>query len=272
MVYSKKNSPSVINYLVILAYIAMIAVNALANILPINDVTTGEVSDSYPNLFAPAGFTFSIWGVIYFLLAGYVVYQTTASRETRNSRKMELIDRVGFIFILSSLANLSWILAWHYDYIGTSTILIFGLLICLILVNQLTKNPTILSKWGKFFIRLPFSIYFGWITVASIANVAALLVDINWSGWGIAEQTWTILILLVGLLIALATMIKNRDIAYGLTVIWAYFGIGVKHYSASGFSGEYPLIIVTVIGASTILVFGAIYLLVTQKKKTQAPY
>lgn len=250
----------------------MVAVNALANILPINGVTTGEVSNAHPNLFAPAGFTFVIWGVIYFLLAVYAVYQLVAYRKTRNPLKIELISKTGVIFVISCLANLSWIIAWHNDYIGASTILIFCLLLCLILINHLIKNVSFLSKGDKLFLRLPFSIYFGWITVASIANVTILLVDLNWNGWGLEEQTWAIFILIVGLVISLVTMVENRDLAYGLTVIWAYFGILAKHYSTTGFSGQYPMIIATVIGSLAILIIGALYLLVTRRKKNTPHY
>lgn len=272
MLSNKKKAPTAINYLVILAYIAMITTNALANILPINGVDTGEVSDSYPNLFAPAGLTFSIWGVIYFLLALYAIYQWIEFRKTKNSQKAEFLNKIGLVFIFSCLANILWILSWHNFYIGTSTLLIFSLLISLIIINQWTRNKNILSKWDKLFIRLPFSIYFGWITVASIANVTALLVDLNWGGWGLSDTTWTIIILLVGVAIALATMISSQDIFYGLTIVWAYFGIGIKHYSASGFSGEYPLIMATVVGAMAVLVIGIGYVFFTRKKKSQAYY
>ena len=267
-----KNKASVMNYLVIVAYIAMVGANALANFLPINGITTGEVSDSYPNLFAPAGLTFSIWGVIYLLVGLYVIYQLVVFRKKSNALKAELIKKVNVYVVLSSLVNIGWILSWHYDYIGISTLLIFSLLICLILINQLTKDTNRLSTKDKLFIRLPFSIYFGWITVASIANVTTLLVDINWNGWGLTDQTWTMVILIVGLVIAVATMISNTDIAYGLTILWAYFGIAYKHVSETGFSSEYPLIIATVVGAMIVLLAASGYLLYTRKKRVKSYY
>lgn len=269
---NQKKSPTIINYLVIVFYLAMVGVNALANILPINGITTGEVSDSYPNLFAPAGLTFSIWGVIYLLLGIYSVYQLLDYRKTRDNSKARLLNRIGFIFILSCLANIGWILAWHNLWIGISTILIFFLLICLIVINQMTKKTSQFTNWEKILIRVPFSIYFGWITVASIANVTTLLVDLNWNGWGFSEQAWTIVILLVGLVIALVTMISNRDIIYGLTVIWAYLGIAIKHYSTSGFNGEYPPIIVTVVVSMLVLLIGGAYALFKRKKKQTVYY
>lgn len=250
----------------------MVGVNALANILPINGITTGEVSDSYPNLFAPAGLTFSIWGVIYFLLGLYAIYQLFGFKKVSSALKVNYIKKINIYFILSSLANIAWILSWHYNFIGVSTLLIFSLLICLILINQLTKDTGVLSTKDKIFIRLPFSIYFGWITVASIANVTTLLVDIEWNGWGLSDQTWTIIILIVGLVIAVVTMISNKDIAYGLTILWAYFGIAYKHVSETGFSGEYPLIIATVVAAMVILLVASGYLLYTRKKRVKSYY
>lgn len=271
MMTNRRQPRSIVNYLVVLAYLAMIGTNALANILPINGITTGEVSDSYPNLFAPAGLTFSIWGVIYVLLAGYAVYQLIIVQKGKRAPSADWLKKIGILFILSSLANISWILAWHYRFIGLSTILIASLLVCLILINQ-SIAQTHLSKLDKIFIRLPFSIYFGWITVATIANVTTLLVDWNWNGWGLSGETWTIIILLVGLAIAVATMMSNKDIAYGLTVLWAYFGIAYKHISDSGFAGDYPLIIGTTVAAMVVLVGTAGYLLYTRKKRAKSFY
>lgn len=264
--------PTAVHYLTILAYVAMIAANSLANILPINDTTTGEVSDSYPNLFTPAGLTFSIWGVIYFLLGCYAIYQIITVRRISSPLKTERLKKINFFFILSSLANIGWLLSWHNFYIGVSTILIFVLLICLITINNITKDTNQLTKWDKVFIRLPFSIYFGWITVASIANVTILLVDLQWNGWGLSGEAWTIIILLVGLAIAVATMMNNKDIAYGLTVLWAYFGIANKHISETGFAGDYPLVIGTVVGAMFVLAGTVGYLLYTRKKRAKSFY
>lgn len=271
MMTNRRQARSIVNYLVVLAYLAMIGTNALANILPINGITTGEVSDSYPNLFAPAGLTFSIWGVIYFLLAGYAVYQLVVVQKGKRPPSADWLKKIGILFILSSLADISWILAWHYRFIGLSTILIASLLVCLILINQ-SITQTHLSKLDKIFIRLPFSIYFGWITVATIANVTTLLVDWNWNGWGLSGETWTIIILIVGVLIGITTMLTNKDIVYGLTLLWAYFGIGYKHLSASGFDGDYPLIIATVAGTMVALAASGIYLLVLRKKRAKQYY
>jgi len=225
--------------LALIAYIAMIVVNFLATSLPINNRGTGEISDAYSNLFAPAGITFSIWGLIYLLLAIYVIYQF-------KSKNDGLLKKINIFFIITSIANILWIFAWHYDFIGTSLILMLVLLFGLIKIAD-TLRSNELTKEEKRFIKIPFSIYFGWITVATIANVTVFLVSINWGGFGIAEFIWTSIILLIGATIGILRMNKDKSVAYGIVLVWAYLGILLKHLSTDGFAGQYPIIIYTLI-------------------------
>lgn len=235
---------------VVITYVAMVVVNFLANGLPINNRSTGEISDAYPNLFAPAGLTFSIWGLIYLLLAGYVVHQFIKSSQKND----ELINKINPLFIATSIANISWIFSWHYDYIGLSVIIMAVLLILLIKIADILR-PQKFSFIEKIFIWSPFSIYFGWITVAAIANVTVFLVSIGWDGFGIADYIWTSIVLLVGALIGILRIHKDRNITYGLVLVWAYLGILLKHQSASGFAGQYPNIAVTVIICVLLFIF-----------------
>ena len=247
-------------------FFVMIIVNIIGDTLPINGFTTGEVADSFPNLFAPAAFTFSIWGLIYLLLAGYTIYQLVYSHINRDAACEKLFAKIGVYFSISSIANILWILSWHYFAIASSMLLIIVILVCLIIINA-EINITELSLSEKIFINLPFSVYFGWITVATIANATVLLTSYNWDGFGISEVTWTVIVILLGLLISLATMLKNKDLAYGLTVIWAYLGILIKHTSSNGFDGEYPAIIITVIVSMVLLFIVGIYILVSKRKE-----
>ena len=247
-----------------LSFIIMLAVNALAVILPINNTTPGQISDSYKNLFAPAGSTFAIWGVIYLLLAFFVLYQLGIFQVDKSPSKVFLLERVRLFFIISSIANAAWIFSWHYRIIPLSMVLMLVMLTCLILIAQEMKNTKLLLR-EKFFVRLPFSIYFGWITVATIANATVLLVSLGWNGFGISEQIWTVAIILVGLLIGIFTTIKNRDIAYGLVIVWGYAGIYLKHTSPSGFAGQYPSIINTVIISIVLLFIAEAYVLFSKK-------
>ncbi|HPY13079.1 MAG TPA: tryptophan-rich sensory protein [Candidatus Paceibacterota bacterium] len=243
------------------AYIVMVVVNALAVWLPIAGRETGEISDSYPNLFAPAGYAFSIWGLIYTLLAIYVIYQL-------GQGKNELVARINRLFIVNALLNAAWIFAWHYDVIWLSVLLMAGLLYTLIRLANILRVGNLGQK-EKSLARLPFSVYFGWITVATIANITVFLVSIGWNRFGLSEVFWTIVILLVGALIGSWRMLYDRAIAYGLVLIWAYAAILYKHLAESGFAGEYP----TVIGAAILclVVFAGMIVFIGIKKKTNNP-
>lgn len=260
--------------LVGLTYAAMIAVNVLANVLPINGRTTGGVSDAYPNLFAPAGLTFAIWGVIYLLLGAHVLYQLGLFRTAEldrdaslafpeevgavgGSSRAALLERVGVLFSLSSLANVAWILSWHYDLILLSTMLLATMLVLLVLITR-TILSTSLSARDRLLVRLPFSVYFGWITVATIANITVWLVSIGWDGFGIVDSAWAVAIVAVGAIIGTAVILRDRDIAYGLVLVWAYLGIWIKHTSNAGFNGAYPAVIVTALASiAAFIVAGA---------------
>ncbi len=235
--------------LALITYVSMVVVNFLANALPINDRSTGAISDAYPNLFAPAGLTFAIWGVIYLLLAGYVIYQFI----NKNKKIEKLLQAINPLFIATSLANILWIFAWHYDFIGISVLIMSVLLILLIKIADILRKVQFTSL-EKVFILTPFNVYFGWITVATIANITVFLVSIGWNGFGIADFVWTSIILLIGALIGILRMKKDKHIAYGLVLIWAYLGILLKHTSLSGFDGQYPSIIAT--ACVCILLFG----------------
>lgn len=232
------------------AYVAMVAVNFLANGLPINNRSTGEISNAYPNLFAPAGPAFSIWGLIYLLLAGYVLYQFVK----KDQKTEDLLKKINPLFIATSFANISWIFAWHYDYIWLSVLIMAGLLFFLIKIADVLRAGEF-AYLEKLFIWAPFSIYFGWITVAAIANITVFLVSIDWNGFGIADFVWTSIILLVGALIGILRMRKDKNIAYGLVLVWAYSWILFKHLSASGFDGKYPVIIATAIACLVFFLF-----------------
>lgn len=238
-------------------FVLMVLVNALANILPIGGVTTGGVSDSYPDLFAPAGITFAVWGVIYALLALFILYQWGVFKG-KSGASMDAARRIGPYFIISSAANIAWIFSWHYNVIPLSLVLMVVILVTLIRAYQNIAEEALSFK-EKIFVRLPFSIYFGWITVASIANVVALLVYSGWDGFGIGEPVWTIVALALGLVIGGAVLLRFKDLAYGVVLLWAYFGILYKHISPDGFSGRYPqVILAAAISLGLILVLTVI--------------
>ena len=248
----KTKSWNMMKILVAIAYFCMVTVNTLANVIPINGKNTGQVSDSYQNLFAPAGITFSIWGVIYILLAIYVLYQFGFLRHHQKISLDLVFKTIGPAFILSSLANSVWIFAWHYDMIGLSMGLMIVILLSLITINGMLKKIELKTK-EKLFVQVPFSIYFGWITIATIANATTLLVSLGFGGFGIDEYFWTIFILIVGFIIGAVTTYFNKDIAYGIVIIWAYIGIWIKHVSETGFDKMYPLVIYTAVFSIAVM-------------------
>ena len=242
---------------VVIGYVAMIGVNYLANALPIGGVTTGQASDNFANLFTPAGITFSIWGLIYLLLLGYTVYQFNIWQKSKEQD--EIFTKINKYFLLTSLANIAWIFAWHYGIVWLSLLIMLVLLTLLIKIADIVNNKKY-SITNTIFIILPFSIYFGWITIATIANVTIFLQSISWNGFGVSEQIWTIIVLLVGAAIGITRMLKDKNIYYGLVLVWAYTGIWLKHTSQDGFGSNYPNIISVVLICITLFVISIGYL------------
>lgn len=232
-----KTRPGLSAYLAALAFSVMLAVNALATLLPLNGISTGAVSDAYPNLFAPAGLTFSIWGVIYLLLGLHTLFLLGVFRGLQNTAVP--LERTTALYIATCLLNTAWIFAWHYGLIGLSLALMLALLVCLIALARLADRPQ-LSLREKLLVKLPVMVYFGWITVAAIANASVLLVSLGWNGFGLSPELWTVLMLAVGTAIGSAVLLRFSSYSYGAVLIWAYAGILYRHLSPRGFSGRYP--------------------------------
>jgi len=246
----------------LVGFLGTITVNVLANALPINNKTTGELSDQYPNLFVPAGLTFSIWGVIYLLLAIFVIYSLVVAlrKETVES---SFIKHIGVLFFISCLANISWIFAWHYEVVPLSLVImliLLGTLLAIYLRLRIGKSGS--TTIEKYLVHLPFSIYLGWITIATIANVTALLVDINWNTFGLGEPFWAVAVIVVGIAIALTILFTRKDIFYCLVVDWALLGILLKRLADST---PVPSVIVTTIVGMALITFGVIGQIVRKK-------
>ena len=245
-----------VKILVAVTYLAMVGTNVLANALPLNGRGTGEVSDAYPSLFTPAGLTFAIWGVIYLLLGAHVLYQLFGDRDGDPA----LLNRVGVLFSISSLANTAWVFAWHYDHIALSAVLIVVILVCLALIVTTLRRANLTGR-QRLLVGLPFSVYFGWSTVATVANMTVLLVSRKWDGFGLPDATWAVIIVLVAMAIGTITMLRNRDVAYGLVLIWAFVGILIRQTSSDGLAGRYPAIIAAVVASLVIYLISEVWIL-----------
>ncbi len=261
---NKKDISIPIEIITAASFFLMIITNVLANLLPINGVTTGEISDFYPNLFAPAAFAFSIWGLIYMLLAGYVFYQWGLFQNKIDIAEKAFFNKIRVAFIISSFANALWLVAWHNLQIALSMVLIIIIFISLgYIFHIISKYRFSFDK--RIFAKIPFSVYYAWITVAMIANFAVLAVSRQWNFFVVAEGNWTIFLLLLGLAFASFIVYNYKDAVYGMVIIWAYSGILIKHISANDFNRQYPLIIVTVIGSLVLLILLVFYILITNR-------
>jgi hypothetical protein len=209
---------------VVLTVIATIVINILANALPINGLNTGQISDSFQVYFVPAGYVFSIWGLIYLGLIALAVFQALPSQK-ENPR----LRSTGWWISLGGLANIAWIFLWHYQQFPLTLVAMLTLLATLIVTYlRLGIGKTSVPNAEKWAVRVPISIYLGWITVATVANVTSLLDYLNWNGFGLAPEIWMVIVLAAVLVIAGLVIFTRRDIAYTLVILWALAGIAIK--------------------------------------------
>jgi len=245
-------NPVLLKWSNIIAFAFTVIVNSLAGSTTlIGGVNTAQISDSNPTLITPAGYVFSIWGIIYVLLGVFVIFQALPSQKEK-----EYTKKIGWLFVLSSIINIAWLFLWQYKFLSLSVILMFLLLATLILIYlRLGIGKSKVTLREKLAIHVPFSVYLGWITIASIANVATTLVSLNWDGFGINPETWATLITIVALLITILVTVTRKDVTYGLVVIWALLGIAVKQTGNQNIVmiTETSAIIVAITLAATIL-------------------
>ncbi len=223
-----KTNIKILQIVNIFAFLAVILVNTLASTVGINGRLTGAISDGIPNLFVPVGLTFSIWGVIYLLLLLFTIAQARGLFFAGQDCP-EGTGRIGWLFALSSVANIGWLLLWHYGLIGVSVLAMLVILGSLLAVYlRLRTGLTRAGLAERWFFRVPFSVYLGWITVATIANITAFLVKAGWSGFGLRPEVWAVAVIIVAALITVAMLATRRDAAFGLVVLWALAGIVLK--------------------------------------------
>lgn len=203
-------------------------VNFLAATSGINGRLTGAISDRYPTLFTPAGYVFSIWSLIYLGLLCFLLYAIT--------QKEALSQKVLPYFVLTNLLNGVWMLCWHFDALLLSVMIMLGLLLSLLQINEeIYKNiTTTLSQ--RVCMAFPFALYLGWISVATIANISVYLFSISWDGFGLSPTLWTIIMTAIATTLSLLRIVFRKDLTFLLVIIWALWGIRIKLLSYSGMS------------------------------------
>lgn len=236
------NKDSLRQLIVVISTGVTITVNTLANALPLNGMNTGEISDSFKVYFVPAGYVFAIWGLIYLLLVAYTIFQALPGQ-----RENESLRKISWWYVASSLANSIWIFMWHYQLFPLTIVFMLILLVSLIVIYlRLGIGRTAVSPAMRFLVHLPFSVYLGWITVATIANATNVINLTGWNGFGIDPKIWAVIMLVVAVVVALLIALTRRDVAYLLVLVWAFYGIGQK------FNGTAPVDIAAYVAAGAV--------------------
>lgn len=250
------------------AFLAALVFNGLAGSTTLlNGQNTAAISDKYANLFAPAGFTFAIWGIIYLLLIVFLVRMFGQWVTNKPRVPTKVLNSTLKLFTYTSLLNAAWLLAWQYEVLWLSVLLMIGLLGTLIVLHRdLAKQEKSTSEYVA--VQLPFSVYLGWISVATIANITTWLVQIGWNGWVWSDSTWTILVLIVGAVIGVTTAIVRLDWAYLAVFVWAYLGILYKHLTF--YDGTYQGVVLTLVVLLPVFVTVALLTSSTVSRKLTA--
>jgi len=254
----ENRNPSYRRFANISAFLALVIINGLAGATTlVGGRNTAQVSNSYPTLITPAGYVFSIWGIIYILLGVFIVYQALPSQQGKGFQ-----SKIGWLFVASSLLNCIWLFLWQFEFLTFTLLIMFLLLTSLIFIYVRVgigkiKAPII----EKLAVYVPFSIYLGWITIASVANVATVLVSLNWGGFGLNAQIWTTLIVILVLIITILVIATRKDIAFTLVIIWALVGIGFNH------SSDQAVFYLTEISALIVAMLLLVWILVNKLRK-----
>jgi hypothetical protein len=209
----------------LLAALGALTVNILSNALPLNGLNTGQISDRFNVFFVPAGYVFSIWGLIYIGWIAFIIWQFMPA-----NKASPRLRALGYWFALSCVFNAAWLFCWHYEQFGLSVVVMLALLATLIIsylrLDVGRVHAGALERWS---VDIPFGVYLGWVSVATIANITSFLDFINWGGWGIDPQVWTIIMLAVASVLGWLMARLRRDAAYLFVFVWAFSGIAIKH-------------------------------------------
>ncbi len=226
------------------AILAALGINVYTNINPPNGVTIGEISNTTFRdvLITPANYAFAIWGLIYLGLVSFGIYQGLPDQ-----RRNPQLLKIGYLITIASLSQIAWVFLFQYGFFVLSLVAMLGILIPLMVIYvRLGVGKERVPRNDKWWIHIPLSIYFGWISVATIVNVAIALYSVNWNGWGITPEVWAAIVLVVGGAIAAIIIAQRRDVAFPLVFVWAFVAIAIRQM-------KFPLIAITASGLAFAL-------------------
>ncbi len=256
----------ILQFLNFIGFLGVIAINFLANSLPINAQTTGEVSNKYATMFTPADFTFSIWVLIYVGLAVFIIFQSRGFFKNKMNQSRIVVSQLGLVFFINCVANALWIYAWHYEELLLTVILMAVLLLTLIDLNRRINRIQAHVKSPmqvKLAVIFPMGLYLGWICVATIANISAYLNSIHWDGLGLVNELWMILAIITAGLIGIYLLTKYHLISSALAIAWGLTGVVVNNW---GIEKNFITNIVAIV-IITFLLIGIFYFLIPEKQQ-----
>jgi benzodiazapine receptor len=250
------NKNTVRQLLNVIGLVIALVVNVLATQLPLNGITPAQVSDRFPALFVPAGYVFAIWGVIYLGLIAFTIYQALPSQ-----RENPRLQKMGLLFFFSNILNSLWLFSYHYLQLGLGLVIISIFLFILIRIYTVLEIGKKKVGTAEFWlVNLPFSIYLGWLTVATIANATQLLYSLNWNGFGISGEVWTLVMLTAAVIISVLVSSSRRDAAFALVLVWAFVGISVKQSAVPMVANG------AMVAAAAVAILYLLYLILKPKK------
>lgn len=200
--------------------------NYLSSVGVMSDKNVSEVSDKFNSLITPADYAFSIWGFIYLLVFGFVIYQWYSVYKLKDEK---LVKDIGIWFIVTNMANAFWLMAWVNELVLMSVFIMSIMVYALVqLVFRLRLEIWDAPLKTMFFVWWPITFYFGWIVLASVVNFTAFIVSLNLNiGGGLAELLALIVLIVAAIIYYLLVSKRNlREAA--LVGVWGFVAIAVK--------------------------------------------
>lgn len=256
--YNKAKEDVRLKLITILSLTGVVFFNAIATLVSDTNGSSERLSDKFPNVLAPSDSVFIIWILIFLGLWAYVIYQFSTMRGAESTISERTLTRINIYFIINTFLNVLWSFALVFEVLWLTIPLIIGILYTLVRISDFIASDTLALR-DNIFVRLPFSLYFGWVTYVTFANVVTWLVSTNWNEFMVRQGTWGVTILIAAFVFAIVMLYKRNDWIYGVAVLWAFVGILINHLSPDGWDGTYPTMIVSLTIVISVLIVVILY-------------